>query len=171
MAYDIAPRTKTRSRRNRLRNSNRNFGTWWLVAGCLEALLFEARDVRRVRATLPDISGRKLCCMLHVARSTLHRTKPRSAARPKLSADLVTKLHALIQAHPTYGYRHCGHCCGIERDSWSITKRCITSYGSSTGSYINEPVPLVLEPSGCEVEPHRVFSGGLWIRHIFPVAR
>ena len=58
-----------------------------------------------MRATFPDISERQACRVLQVARSTLHRTAPRKDASPKIAEGLVTKLHTLIQEHPTYGYR------------------------------------------------------------------
>lgn len=58
-----------------------------------------------MRETLPDISERKVCRVLHVARSALHRATPTRTAGPRLAGDLVTKLQALIQEYPTYGYR------------------------------------------------------------------
>ncbi|MCA9467864.1 MAG: hypothetical protein KC643_20780 [Nitrospira sp.] len=58
-----------------------------------------------MRVLRPDISERQACRVLRVARSTLHRTAAMKHASPKLSEALVIKLHALIQAHPTYGYR------------------------------------------------------------------
>lgn len=75
------------------------------MTGGVETVPFGPGDVRRVRATFPDISERQACCVLHVARSTLHRTAATRASSPKLAEDLVTKLHTLIQQHSTYGYR------------------------------------------------------------------
>ena len=58
-----------------------------------------------MRAQLPDISERQACRVLRVARSTLHRRAATKNPSPKLAEALVTKLHTLIQAYPTYGYR------------------------------------------------------------------
>ena len=58
-----------------------------------------------MRATLPDISERQTCRVLQVARSALHRRVMMRPPSPQLAEDLVTKLYALIQQHPTYGYR------------------------------------------------------------------
>ncbi len=58
-----------------------------------------------MRTALPDISERTACRTLRVAQSTLHRTSTTKKSAPKLAEALVTKLHTLIQEHPTYGYR------------------------------------------------------------------
>ena len=75
------------------------------MTGGPEAVPFGAGDVRRVRATFPDISERQTCRVLKVARSALHRTTTTPVPTPKLAERLVTKLHGLIQQYPTYGYR------------------------------------------------------------------
>ena len=58
-----------------------------------------------MRAQWPDISERQACRVLRVARSTLHRKAATKNTSPQLAEALVTKLHTLIQTHPTYGYR------------------------------------------------------------------
>ncbi len=47
---------------------------------------------------MPHASQRRLCRVLQVPRSGLRPTRP-------LNAELVTRVTALIQAHPTFGYR------------------------------------------------------------------
>jgi len=58
-----------------------------------------------VRAAFSDISERQTCRVLKVARSALHRRTIMRPLSPQLAEDLVTKLQALIQQYPTYGYR------------------------------------------------------------------
>ncbi len=58
-----------------------------------------------MRAACPDISERKACRVLQVPRSALHRRPPSPSSSPKLAANLVQQLQALIQQYPTYGYR------------------------------------------------------------------
>ncbi len=69
-----------------------------------------AAAVRRVRVVLPAASLRHICRVLRVPRSTLYQSPSRASARPEASHavqdDQVTvRIHALIHAHPTYGYR------------------------------------------------------------------
>jgi len=58
-----------------------------------------------VRATHTDISERRVCAVLQVARGNVRRlsVEPRRATR--VSEPLATQLQALIEQHPTYGYR------------------------------------------------------------------
>lgn len=58
-----------------------------------------------MRAAVSDISERKACRLLRVARSGLYRQPKGTTARPTLSEVLVDQLAPLIQAYPTYGYR------------------------------------------------------------------
>ena len=58
-----------------------------------------------MRTRFSDISERQACRVLCVARSALHRRRATPSSLPKLREALVTKLHTLIQEHPTYGYR------------------------------------------------------------------
>jgi len=71
-----------------------------------QLLPFGPGGIRRVRAVLPDISERKPCRLLHVARLALHRTTARTTSLPpKVSEEWVDQLHALLQQYPTYGNR------------------------------------------------------------------
>jgi putative transposase len=54
---------------------------------------------------MPDISERKTCCLLRVARSALHRQPKEKSSCGRLSEELVAKLEQLMQEYPTYGYR------------------------------------------------------------------
>src|SRR4029453_2557186 len=67
---------------------------------------FCPEDVGRVRAVLPQASQRRVCQVLAVARSAVRR--PRLVDRggaERVNEHLVTRLTALIQHHPTFGYR------------------------------------------------------------------
>ena len=58
-----------------------------------------------MRLVWPDISERKVCRVLSVPRSALHRRALPKPSFPKLADDLVTQLQQLIQQYPTFGYR------------------------------------------------------------------
>ena len=58
-----------------------------------------------MRATRADVSERRVCRVLHVARAALHRKASPRTSSSNLAEALVTTLHALIQQYPTYGYR------------------------------------------------------------------
>ncbi|GJL65875.1 MAG: insertion element hypothetical protein [Nitrospirales bacterium] len=58
-----------------------------------------------MRAAHTDISERRVCAILQVARATVRRA-PMLASRTRgISEALATQLHTLIEQHPTYGYR------------------------------------------------------------------
>ena len=56
--------------------------------------------------TLEAASQRRVCRLLGICRSTARSVPRETTARPvALDEDLVAKLSALIQSHPTFGYR------------------------------------------------------------------
>jgi len=65
----------------------------------------DAGDVRAVKQTLPDSSLRRICRVLHVARSSLSTVRTTRARKLRDSSDLERMLHLLIREHPTCGYR------------------------------------------------------------------
>lgn len=58
--------------------------------------------MRQVRS---DVSERRACQLLYVARAALHPRPPRLPPSPGVSADLAAQVQRLIQQHPTFGYR------------------------------------------------------------------
>ena len=67
---------------------------------------FCPEDVGRVRAVLPQVSQRRVCQVLAVARSTVRRpVRVDRRWAGSVNEDLVTRLTGLIERHPTFGYR------------------------------------------------------------------
>lgn len=58
-----------------------------------------------MRHTLPSASERRVCRVLGLSRSVVRPGPGRPARAPRLDGELVTRLQALIQTHPTFGYR------------------------------------------------------------------
>lgn len=88
---------------------------------------FRPEDVRRVKATMPSVSARRCCRVLHVPRSALRaiRGTPRSPRlRRPLNADLLTRVAALIQAHPTFGARRLWALLRF-REGWRINRKTV----------------------------------------------
>jgi putative transposase len=56
-------------------------------------------------ATLPGISLRKVCRLLHFSRARLRARAVSAKVPPRLDEVLVERLQRLIQRHPTFGYR------------------------------------------------------------------
>jgi putative transposase len=54
---------------------------------------------------LPSVSERRACRVLGVARSALHAPPPRPRLDTEREVELEQRLAALIQQHPTFGYR------------------------------------------------------------------
>ncbi len=58
-----------------------------------------------MRQARSDVSERRACQVLHVARATV-RAQPRLRRRsPVIAESLAAHIHALIQQHLTFGYR------------------------------------------------------------------
>ena len=57
-----------------------------------------------MKAALPNASLRRICQRLGVSRSALHVAE-RSPKAPALDEVLAARIHRLIQAHPSFGYR------------------------------------------------------------------
>ena len=68
---------------------------------------FRSGDVRRVSGAVERASLRRVCAVLEVPRSGLCAGEARCAAAPPHSVNesLAAQLRALIQTHPTFGYR------------------------------------------------------------------
>jgi len=88
----------------------------------LETVLFGPEDVRRVRATMAGVSERAGCLILGVARATVQRRPRPSSPRMLCAPAWIRQLQALIQQHPTFGYRRLWYtttryspaeCCGM----------------------------------------------------------
>ena len=58
-----------------------------------------------MKAAHTDVSERRVCRVLGVGRATVRRTPAASARTAMVSGVLATQLQALIEQHPTYGYR------------------------------------------------------------------
>ncbi len=58
-----------------------------------------------MRAPRPQVSERRACRVLGVARSALHPAPPRPKRERERDAALERRLADLIQQHPTFGYR------------------------------------------------------------------
>jgi putative transposase len=61
-----------------------------------------------VSKELPSVSLRRVCRALDVNRSSVYLPGehcPAGSARPKLDEEMAGQLHALVQQHPTFGYR------------------------------------------------------------------
>jgi putative transposase len=60
-----------------------------------------------VKQALPTASTRCICRVLGVARSALYVHQPAKGNTPPRGddAEVAARIHALIQEHPTYGYR------------------------------------------------------------------
>ena len=56
-------------------------------------------------ATLPGISLRKVCHLLHFSRARLRARAVSAKVPPRLDEVLVERLRRLIEQHPTFGYR------------------------------------------------------------------
>src|SRR4030095_9496480 len=67
---------------------------------------FCPEDVGRVRAALPGVSERRGCRVLAVARSVMRRATSVDGRRTvRMNEGLAARIAALIQRHPTFGYR------------------------------------------------------------------
>ncbi|NKB80486.1 MAG: IS3 family transposase [Nitrospirales bacterium] len=53
----------------------------------------------------PDVSERRVCLVLRVARASVRRPSPHPRRAIEVSETLAAQLHTLIEQHPTYGYR------------------------------------------------------------------
>jgi putative transposase len=58
-----------------------------------------------VKQALPGSSVRRICRLLHVARSSLEARPKRAGRSLRDFSELEGMLQVLIQEHPTYGYR------------------------------------------------------------------
>lgn len=54
---------------------------------------------------MPGVSERRSCQLLGVGRSGLHRSRREGPRRRTVEPPWVDRLQALIQQHPTFGYR------------------------------------------------------------------
>jgi transposase-like protein len=93
-----------------------------LGEGGHETKPFVASDVRRVAAALPAASLRHICRILNVSRSALYQPGPTAASPVGLhnqtqDDELITRIHELIQQHPTYGYRRIWRWCALATSS------------------------------------------------------
>lgn len=58
-----------------------------------------------MRRTHTDVSERRVCRVLYVARASVRRPVVQGRRAAVVSESLVTQLHTLIEQPPTYGYR------------------------------------------------------------------
>ena len=58
-----------------------------------------------MKQALPGSSLRRICRLLHVARSSLGNPAAKGGRKPRDSSELEVVLQLLIREHPTYGYR------------------------------------------------------------------
>jgi len=59
-----------------------------------------------MRARLPQVSERRVCRVLAVARSDVRRpTRPDHRRALHVNGELAPRITTLIQRHPTFGYR------------------------------------------------------------------
>ncbi len=58
-----------------------------------------------MRQARSDVSERRACHVLQVARAALHRAGTRRPRAPGIADPLASRIHELLQRHPTYGYR------------------------------------------------------------------
>ena len=66
---------------------------------------YDAGDVRRVMATWPGVSMRRVCRVLKFSRARLRARAVIAAAPPRLDEVLAERIQRLIEAPPTFGYR------------------------------------------------------------------
>lgn len=72
-----------------------------------QAAPYDTGDVRRVIATLPGVSMRRVCGVLKFSRARLRARAVSVAAPPGLDEVLAERIQRLIELHPTFGYRRC----------------------------------------------------------------
>src|SRR5262249_10572746 len=66
---------------------------------------FSGDDVRRVRQARPQVSERRACRILAVARSGVRRRARQAPRRGAINEPLAARIADLIRRHPTFGYR------------------------------------------------------------------
>ena len=70
-----------------------------------QAAPYDAGDVRRVMATLPGESIRRVCRVLKFSRARLRARAVIAEVAPRLDEVLAERLQRLIELYPTFGYR------------------------------------------------------------------
>jgi putative transposase len=76
-----------------------------------------------VTAARPSVSERRACRVLGVARSALHAPPPRPQRERERDAERERRLAALIQRHPTFGYRRLWAL--LRRDGLTVNRKAV----------------------------------------------
>jgi len=93
-----------------------------------------------VRRALPDVTERRACRVLEVSRSARHPPPRPPARRATSQIELEQRVRALIERHPTFGYRRlwallrrAGHAVNrktvhllLRRKGWLVHQREVT---------------------------------------------
>lgn len=79
-----------------------------------------------MRRVIPGSSVRRVCGVLKVRRASVKVVQPEPTPRRRGAVDafLARRLEALIQAHPTFGYRRLGAWLRF-RECWPINKKAV----------------------------------------------
>lgn len=77
-----------------------------------------------MRATVSDVSERRVCQWLQVARSAMRPATPRPVRPRTLSEGLVTQIQSLIEQHPTFGYRRIWAMLR-GREGWGVNRKAV----------------------------------------------
>lgn len=76
-----------------------------------------------MRAPRPQVSERRACRVLGVARSGLHAPPHRPRRAPERDEELERRLAELIQRHPTFGYRRL--CVMLRRAGMPVNRKAV----------------------------------------------